>query len=361
MLVQADPEAYLLPGPGLRLVRALASRPDLAVALPGLERGRRGGGPRRAAVRLPDADAPVGGRGLRRGLRPDRCGPAASPSSPVFAVRRSALEALPARAPAARRARARRRGGAWPRRSIREPTCTATEPWTPPPARISRRRCRPGPARFSTWVARAERPRRRCGRAASGGIVGIEPDAEDAAAAARVYDEVLAVRLEDVRATTSRADSTRSSSATFSSTSRIPPTPSCACGRGSSERGVVVASVPNVGPLVDRGRPDPRPLRLRALLDPLGDARPLLHPLDAARPLRGLGLSRDFDRDAEPAGLAAGGEAPRSSRAVSRREPRPRRHGVHRGRRSPLRGHDRARTLSDSQPSTFPRLSSLQR
>jgi 2-polyprenyl-3-methyl-5-hydroxy-6-metoxy-1,4-benzoquinol methylase len=77
-------------------------------------------------------------------------------------------------------------------------------------------------------------------------IVGIEPDVEDARAAAEVYDEVLPVALEDV----SRDFSGRFDAILFGDVLEHLADPSDALVRVRpwlSERGVVIASVPNVG------------------------------------------------------------------------------------------------------------------
>jgi len=79
-------------------------------------------------------------------------------------------------------------------------------------------------------------------------IVGIEPDAADAAAAAGAYDEVLAVRLEDVPHATELSG--RFDAILFGDVLEHLVDPSDALVRVRpwlSERGVVVASVPNVG------------------------------------------------------------------------------------------------------------------
>ena len=96
--MQADPEAYLLPGTGLRLVRCLAARPDLALALPvsnesESEEGRTA--PPFAYLTptlLSEAAAFIeASSGLLR--------PATAPASPVFAVRRSILATFPGELP----------------------------------------------------------------------------------------------------------------------------------------------------------------------------------------------------------------------------------------------------------------------
>ena len=85
-------------------------------------------------------------------------------------------------------------------------------------------------------------------RRAAGGatITGIEPDTEDAAAAARVYDRVIASRLEDVR----EDFAGRFDAILFGDVLEHLSDPSDALvlvRPWLSERGVVVASVPNIG------------------------------------------------------------------------------------------------------------------
>jgi len=79
-------------------------------------------------------------------------------------------------------------------------------------------------------------------------IVGIEPDAGDAASAAGAYDEVLAIRLEDVPQAAPLSG--RFDAILFGDVLEHLADPSEALVRVRpwlSERGVVVASVPNVG------------------------------------------------------------------------------------------------------------------
>jgi 2-polyprenyl-3-methyl-5-hydroxy-6-metoxy-1,4-benzoquinol methylase len=245
VLVQADPEAYLLPGPGLRLVRALASRPDLALTLPVSNEADS----EEARVAPPfsystptllseavDFVAGVGGP-----LRP-----AGSPSAPVFAVRRPVLETLPPELPLRDVPReASGRGlaaavdpGAYVHRygamdaSAREDLAAKVAPGA---AWILDVGCSSG-ATAGALRARSERVR----------IVGIEPDPEDAAAAAGVYDRVIAGRLEDVR----EDFAGRFDAILFGDVLEHLADPSDALVRVRpwlSPRGVVIASVPNVG------------------------------------------------------------------------------------------------------------------
>ena len=247
MLVQADPEAYLLPGPGLRLVRALAAHPGIDIALPVSNESED-----ETARAAPPFAYPTptvleeavtwtehaGGDALR---------PASSPRSPVYAVRRSVLEALPPAtllrelpAEAARRGfRAAIDPGAYVHRygamdaSVREDLA----------ARV--------PA-GAAWILDvgcsrgATAPALRARGSPGLRIVGIEPDADDARAAADVYDQVLPVRLEDVREDFGH----RFDAILFGDVLEHLADPSDALVRVRpwlSERGVVVASVPNLG------------------------------------------------------------------------------------------------------------------
>ena len=247
VLVQADPEAYLLPGPGLRLVRALAAHSGIDLVLPVSNESEDETGraappfayPTPTILEEAAAWTEQAGEGALR--------PSPSPLSPVFAVRRTVLDALP-RATLLRElpAEATRRGfraavdpGAYVHRygamdaSVREDLA----------ARV--------PAN-AAWILDVG-----CSRGATapalrarGGpglrIVGIEPDADDARAAAAVYDEVLPARLEDVGEDFSR----RFDAILFGDVLEHLPDPSDALVRVRpwlSERGVVIASVPNLG------------------------------------------------------------------------------------------------------------------
>jgi len=244
--VQADPEAYLLPGPGLRLVRSLAARPDLALALPVSnesisEEGRTA--PPFAYLTptlLSEAAAflEASGGPLR---------PVTAPASPVFAVRRSALEALPGELPLRDLpGEAARRGltaaidpGAYVHRYGAMDASSRDDLAAKVPAGAGAV-LDVGCSRGATAGALRARGVRR--------IVGIEPDAGDAASAAGAYDEVLAIRLEDVPQAAPLSG--RFDAILFGDVLEHLADPSDALVRVRpwlSERGVVVASVPNVG------------------------------------------------------------------------------------------------------------------
>ena len=138
-------------------------------------------------------------------------------------------------------------------------------------------------------------------------IVGIEPDAGDAADAAKLCDRVLTVPLEEVR----EEFPGQFDAVLFGDVLEHLVDPAAALARVRpwlSPRGVVVASVPNlghwsvIGDLLE-GRFDYVPV-----LDPFRNARAPLHAADSPRPLRGLGLQDRLDRDREFSASPAGAE-----------------------------------------------------
>jgi 2-polyprenyl-3-methyl-5-hydroxy-6-metoxy-1,4-benzoquinol methylase len=244
VLVQADPEAYVLPEPAIRLVSVLARREDLSLALP-------------VSNESPSEEsrfAPPYGY-----LTPTQLcevvsfiaasagsvRPAAAPASPVYAVRRSVLSALPPELQLRSvPAEAARRGlavaidpGAYVHRygamdaSAREDLAAKIPPEAAEVLDV-------GCSRGATAPALRARGARR--------IVGIEPDPEDAAAAAVLYDRVIAARIEDVR----EDFRGRFDAILFGDVLEHLADPSNALVRVRpwlSERGVLVASVPNAG------------------------------------------------------------------------------------------------------------------
>ena len=196
VLVQADAEAYMLPEVAHRLVRRLSERPDLDLVLPVTNEpwseDARLAPPfayhtptllAEAVAVIAKSNAPLL--------------PAAEPASPVFAIRRAALQALAPGLPLEEAPReARRRGlsaaidpGAYVHRygsmdaSAREDLAAKVLPGMTAVLDVGCSRGSTAPALRSRGVTR---------------IVGIEPDAEDAAEAARHYDLVLTARLEQV-------------------------------------------------------------------------------------------------------------------------------------------------------------------
>jgi 2-polyprenyl-3-methyl-5-hydroxy-6-metoxy-1,4-benzoquinol methylase len=196
VLVQADPEAFLLPEVGLRLVRGLSEHPDLALVLPVSNEPwteeARGVPPFAYSTPTLLAEAAAF---LARSAEPLR--PCAQPASPVFAVRREVLEALPASLPIERvPMEARALGfasavdpGAYVHRygamdaSAREDLAGKVPAGASAVLDVGCSRGATAAALRARGVAR---------------IVGIEPDRAAAAEAARVYDRVLARPLEEV-------------------------------------------------------------------------------------------------------------------------------------------------------------------
>ncbi len=268
MLVHADPEAYLLPAAAHRLIAALAAdgNEELALVLPVTNEPAGASGETRATppflyatpTLLSEAVDSVAERG--ESLRP-----ASSPASPVYAVRREVLRSLPAdlpldSVPAAARARGLRaavdpcaylhRYGAMDA-SAREDLAARVPSGAASVLDVGCSQGATAPALRARGVTR---------------IVGIEPDAEDAAEAARVYDRVLSTPLEDVA-----EDWTGAFDAVlFGDVLEHLEDPSDALARVRpwlSPRGVVIASVPNSGhwSIVDdllRGRFDYVPYSL---------------------------------------------------------------------------------------------------
>jgi 2-polyprenyl-3-methyl-5-hydroxy-6-metoxy-1,4-benzoquinol methylase len=243
VLVHADPEAYLVPRAARRLVRAIEPEDrDLVLPVtnePWSEDARRAPSfPYQTPALLEEA-----ARLLAAQASPER--PADSPRSPVFVVRRRVLSELPRSTPldevpqeAARRGR-------------RVFVC--------PGAYLHRYgdmdgQCRqdlvalipPGVAAVLDVGCTRGETARALRKAGVTRIVGIEPDAEDAAAAARQYDRVLPSPLEEVR----EEFPGQFDAVLFGDVLQHLVDPSAALARVRgwlSPRGVVVASVPNFG------------------------------------------------------------------------------------------------------------------
>ena len=241
VLVHADPEAYLVPEAAERLIEALASDPALEIVLPvsnepWCEEAR--GAPPFAYVTptlLAEAAAAVAS-----GAGPLR--EAGAPASPVYAVRRAALsrfapadplESLPVRGPW----RAAIDPGAYLHRygamdaSPREDLAVRVPEGAEAVLDV-------GCSRGATAAALRRRGVR--------WVAGIEPDPEDAAAAAEVYDHVLCARLEAV----GEDFVGRFDAILFGDVLEHLEDPSDALARVRpwlTPGGVVVASVPNLG------------------------------------------------------------------------------------------------------------------
>ena len=196
VLVQADPESYLLPDAALRLVGGLAARPDLALLAP-VSNEAETEGERSAPAHAYTTPAQLEREVLRRASAAGEPRRTASVRSPVFSVRRSALAGLAPALPLREAAAAvSARGlpcavdpGAYVHRygdmdaSAREDLADCVPEGAGAVLDVGCSRGATAPALRARGVAR---------------IVGIEPDPEDAAAAARAYDRVFAMRLEDV-------------------------------------------------------------------------------------------------------------------------------------------------------------------
>jgi 2-polyprenyl-3-methyl-5-hydroxy-6-metoxy-1,4-benzoquinol methylase len=245
VLVWADPEAYLPPAAAHRLIATLDALPDVALVLPvsnesWMEETRRAPP---FAYSTPTGLAEAAERAAAGSDLPF---PVDSPRAPVFAARRSSLAALPAdlpldEAPAALSA-AGGRAVAEPRAYLHRYAEMDAQPRGDLAAKLpegARSVLDVGCSRGATAETLRERGVSR--------IVGIEPDAGDAAEAARVYDRVLVRPLEEVAADEFAAEF---DGVLFGDVLEHLVDPSDALVRVRpwlSPKGVVVASVPNVG------------------------------------------------------------------------------------------------------------------
>lgn len=245
VLVWADPEAFLPPAAGERLVATLDADPGADLVLPVSNEGAT------EEVRRPPAFAYSTPSGLLEAaqLAAQSAGapfPVPSPSSPVFAARRACLESLPPSLPLDEAPPAVHLAGG---RALAEPRAylhryaamdaQAREDLAAKVPAGARAVLDVGCSRGATAAALRRRGVSR--------IVGIEPDAEDAADAARSYDRVLTVALEDVPAGEFGAEF---DAVLFGDVLEHLMDPSDALVQVRpwlTPGGVVVASVPNVG------------------------------------------------------------------------------------------------------------------
>jgi 2-polyprenyl-3-methyl-5-hydroxy-6-metoxy-1,4-benzoquinol methylase len=243
VLVVADPEAYLVPRAARRLLAAL-SEDGVDVALPvsnepWCEEGRRPPPfPYQTPSLLEEAAAAVADAGVS--LRPAR-----DPQSAVFATRRDVLDGLPRdlaldELPAEAARRGRR--VAWVRDAYLhrygEMDASARSDLAAKVPAGARAVLDVGCSRGATAARLRDR--------GVGTVVGIEPDAADAAEASRVCDRVLACSLEDVRDEFPEAFD----AVLFGDVLEHLADPSVALARVApwlAPGGVVVASVPNLG------------------------------------------------------------------------------------------------------------------
>ena len=242
VLVQADPEAYLVPLAAWRLVESVQAGRSLVLPVtnePWTEEARCAPP---FAYHTPSL--------LEEAARyvaaePSVARPAASPRSPVYAVRREALHGLPPGLALDEVPEEAHRGGGGV--------------FIDPGAYLHRYGEMDGQARedlvamvpagaaaaLDVGCARGETARA-LKRAGVARVVGIEPDAADAAQAARVCDRVVAAPLEEVR----EEFPGQFDAVLFGDVLEHLGDPSAALARVRpwlSERGVLVASVPNLG------------------------------------------------------------------------------------------------------------------
>ena len=244
VLVVADPEALLVPASAARLIDTLERHPELDVLLPvsnePAAEEARGGPPfpyvtpsmlERCAADL--AALPDGPR------------IASAPRSPVYLARRAALQDLPPSHPL----------DAVPEEAARRGRAVAIDPG----AYVHRYGAMDGQPRPDLVSLVPEGARSvldvGCARGETAGalrargitfLAGVEADAEDARAAARVFDRVVAAPLESV----AEAWEARFDAVLFGDVLEHLTDPAAALDRVRpwlSPRGVVVASVPNVG------------------------------------------------------------------------------------------------------------------
>jgi|SRR5450759_2178729 len=243
VLVQADPEAYLLPEAALRLVEAIAiPGRDVVVPVTNEPWSEEARGAPAFAYHTPTLlEEAV----REMASRPAPVRHAAAARSPVFAVRREVLAGL---------------ASSLPLDEVPEEACRrGHRVFIDPGAYLHRYGDMDGQARadlvaripagaasaLDVGCSRGETARllRKAGITR---VVGIEPDAGDAAQAARLCDRVLGVALEDVR----EEFPGQFDAVLFGDVLEHLVDPSAALARVRpwlSPRGVVVASVPNLG------------------------------------------------------------------------------------------------------------------
>lgn len=245
VLVWADPEAYLPPAAGRRLVVTLAEFPTADLVLPVSNEGLTDELRRAPSFAYSTPSELV----ETARIAADSAGPPfplSAPRSPVFAARRAALEKLPPSLPLDDAARAVHLAGgralADPRSYLHryaEMDAQAREDLAAKVPDGAQAVLDVGCSRGATAPALRRRGVTR--------IVGIEPDPEDAAGAGRVYDRVLTAALEEVPSGEFAAEF---DAVLFGDVLEHLIDPSDALVRVRpwlTARGVVVASVPNVG------------------------------------------------------------------------------------------------------------------
>jgi 2-polyprenyl-3-methyl-5-hydroxy-6-metoxy-1,4-benzoquinol methylase len=244
LLVQADPEAYLLPEAAHHLLAALERRPEADLLLPVTNE------PWTEEARAAPPFSYMTPRQLAEAVSALTCSggqplPASSPRSPVFAARRRALSHLPPALPLELAPEEVHRAGlrveidpaAYLHR-YGEMDGQAREDLASKVPTGARTVLDVGCSRGATAAALRRRGAER--------IVGIEPDPADAEAARAVYDHVIALPLEEVR----EEFPGQFDAVLFGDVLEHLVDPSAALGRVRpwlAPGGAVVASVPNVG------------------------------------------------------------------------------------------------------------------
>ncbi|HLN59536.1 MAG TPA: class I SAM-dependent methyltransferase [Thermoanaerobaculia bacterium] len=242
VLVQADPEAYLVPLAAGRLMESVGAGRSLVLPVtnePWTEEARC------APPFAYHTPSLLEEAARYVAAQPAAVRPAASPRSPVYAVRRDALRGLPAGLALDEVPEEAHRGsggvfidpGAYLHRYGEMDGQPREDLVAMVPAGAA--------AALDVGCARGETARA-LKRAGVARVVGIEPDAADAAQAARVCDRVLATPLEEVR----EEFPGQFDAVLFGDVLEHLGDPSAALARVRpwlSERGVLVASVPNLG------------------------------------------------------------------------------------------------------------------
>jgi 2-polyprenyl-3-methyl-5-hydroxy-6-metoxy-1,4-benzoquinol methylase len=244
VLVVADPEALLLPASAARLIDTLQRHPELDLLLPvsnePMSEGARGGPPF-PYVTPSMLEQFVGELAALR----EEPRAASAPRSPVYLARRAALVDLPPSHPL----------DAVPEEAARRGRAVAIDPG----AYVHRYGAMDGQPRPDLVALLPEGARAvldvGCARGETAGalrargvtfLAGIESDEEDARAAAQVFDRVIAAPLDSVH----EAWEARFDAVLFGDVLEHLTDPAEALDRVRpwlSPRGVVVASVPNVG------------------------------------------------------------------------------------------------------------------
>ena len=245
VLVWADPEAYLAPAAAERLVATLEAFPGADLVLPvsneGLTDDVRQAPP--FTYSTPSELAETARLAADSATSPF---PVLSPRSPVFAARRASLERLPPSHPLDEAAPAVHAAGgralADPRAYLHRYAEMDAQARDDLAENVPAGAC----AVLDVGCSRGATAAALRGRGVTR-IVGVEPDADDAAGAAQVYDRVIAATLEDVPPGEFGAEF---DAVLFGDVLEHLVDPSDALARVRpwlTARGVVVASVPNVG------------------------------------------------------------------------------------------------------------------